>query len=91
MTKQIHVQLYPLEWTYWHGGIKKNWGSASVFIVNFDKIPHHFMEALRNIDIPLVSSLFAVTRFDTFSSYFIVEVGAMLPVAFTSTDQSTYK
>ena len=41
--KQIHVLLYPPERPHWHGDIKEHWHSSSVFIVNFEKIPHLFL------------------------------------------------
>ena len=47
------------------------------------------METLRNIDVPLVSSLLTLKRFPSFSYYFIVEFGEVFPAAFTSRDQST--
>ena len=41
------------------------------------------IKILRNIDIPLVSSLLTLTKFHTFSQYFIVEFGEVLPAAST--------
>ena len=49
------------------------------------------MEALRNIDIPLVSSLLPLKRFHIFSQYFLAEFEEVLLTAFTSRDQSTDK
>ena len=49
------------------------------------------METLRNIDIPLVSSLLTLKRFHTFSQYFIVEFGKVFFAVYTSRDQNTDK
>ena len=39
------------------------------------------METLRNIDVPLMSSLLTLKRFQNFSKYFIVDFGEVLPAA----------
>ena len=49
------------------------------------------METLRNIDIPLVSSLLTLKRFHTFSWFFIVQFRKVLLSVFISRDQNTYK
>ena len=49
------------------------------------------METSRNIDVPVVSSLLTLKRFYTFSQYFIVEFGGVLPAAFTCRDQNRGK
>ena len=49
------------------------------------------METLRNIDVPVVSSLLTLARFHTFFYYFIVQFGEVLLAVFSSSAQSTDK
>ena len=43
MCKLPKVKKKRPEWPYWHRDIKKHWHRSSVFIVNFEKIPHFFL------------------------------------------------